>query len=72
MKTSEKVKTSKTSDTVHELGVYSSACCNIEATFDTGDTFSRCPQCQHLCVWELDDEYVAPNGHNEPGSGIAA
>jgi len=43
----------KTSQNVFELGLYASECCGEELIFDTGDTFWRCPQCQHLCDWEL-------------------
>jgi len=44
----------KTSDDVCELGLYSNDCCGEELIFDTGDTFWRCPRCQHLCLWELE------------------
>lgn len=49
----------KTGQTVDELGLYSSECCSAELIFNIGDTFSRCPQCQHLCVWELESEVVS-------------
>ena len=61
----------KTGQTVDELGLYCSECCSVELTFDVGDTFVRCPQCQHLCVWELEDEVVMA-GEQERENGIAA
>ena len=46
----------KTSDDVSELGLYTNDCCGEELIFDTGDTFWRCPRCQHLCLWELESK----------------
>jgi len=60
----------KTTETVEESGIYSSECCNVQATFEVGDTFSRCPQCQHLCGWDFESELVLTEGTNE--DGIAA
>jgi len=48
----------KTGQTVAELGLYSTECCSTELIFDVGDTFSRCPRCQHLCQWEYEDQLV--------------
>jgi hypothetical protein len=62
----------KTTETVQELGLYSSECCGVEATFDSGDTFSRCPRCQQLCIWELEDESVTTEDLAEPDDGVAA
>jgi hypothetical protein len=50
----------KTGQTVDELGLYSTECCSTELIFDVGDTFSRCPQCQHLCLWEFECELMTP------------
>lgn len=61
----------KTTETVGELGLYSSECCSVESVFDVGDTFSRCPQCQHLCIWDLEDEIVPPEEVKQE-DGIAA
>ncbi len=61
----------KTGQTVDDLGLYSSECCSAESVFDIGDTFSRCPQCQHLCAWELETEIV-PLDELEGENGIAA
>lgn len=61
----------KTSETVTELGLYISECCGEELTFDVGDTFQRCPKCQALCVWELEDE-VVPLEQLERENGVAA
>jgi hypothetical protein len=49
-----KTNNMKTSEDVRESGLYSNDCCNQELTFGKGDTFWRCPRCQHLCLWELD------------------
>ena len=43
----------KTSEEARQSGLYTSACCGEELLFGKGDTFWRCPQCQHLCDWEL-------------------
>ena len=48
----------KTGDTVETLGLYSTDCCNMELIFEVGDTFCRCPRCENLCTWELDEELV--------------
>lgn len=48
----------KTGRTVAILGLYSTECCSTELIFDLADTFSRCPQCQHLCEWEYEQELV--------------
>ncbi len=44
----------RTSEDVHELGLYANDCCSEELIFDSGDTFWRCPRCNHLCCWELE------------------
>jgi hypothetical protein len=43
----------KSSETVIERGLYSSDCCDKEQIFDVDDTFTRCPRCMGLCVWDL-------------------
>jgi len=48
----------KTGETVETLGLYSTDCCNMELIFAVGDTFVRCPRCENLCKWELEDEIV--------------
>ena len=49
----------KTSEDVHELGLYVNDCCGEELIFDDGDTFWRCPRCQHLCRWELESKITS-------------
>ncbi len=49
----------KTGENVETLGLYSTDCCNMELIFEVGDTFCRCPRCQNLCQWELDEEVVS-------------
>ena len=44
----------KTSDDALQLALYVNDCCNQELIFDVGDTFSRCPKCQRLCIWEVE------------------
>jgi hypothetical protein len=46
----------RTSEDVYELGLYISECCGEEFIFDGGDTFRRCPRCQHLCNWDLESK----------------
>jgi hypothetical protein len=48
----------RTGNSVTELGLYASDCCSAELIFDTGDTFTRCPECNRLCIWELEEEIV--------------
>jgi hypothetical protein len=62
----------KTTETVAERALYSSECCAVQVTFNEGDTFTRCPNCQHLCIWELEEDAV--NAENVPDSdnGVAA
>jgi hypothetical protein len=50
----------KTSETVTELGLYSSECCSEALIYDQGDVLQRCPRCHSLCVWELEDQVVFP------------
>ena len=61
----------KTGQSVEELGLYSSEYCNEELIFVIGDAFARCPRCQHLCVWELEDEIVTAE-ELERENGMAA
>jgi hypothetical protein len=57
-----KMKTYKTrtSEDVRELGLYSSECCGEELVFEVDDTFTRCPKCEGLCLWELEANLVRP------------
>ena len=43
----------KTAESVLNLGLYASSCCNEEGLFDIHDRFSRCPKCAALCKWDL-------------------
>ena len=61
----------KTGETVTDLGLYESECCSAELIFDTGDTFARCPQCNHLCVWGMEEEIVTQDEF-EQTNGVAA
>ena len=49
----------RTGETVTDLGLYVSECCGAELVFDTGDQMSKCPMCNHLCGWEMEEEVVA-------------
>ena len=49
----------KTGETVRDLGLYASECCNVELIFDISDTFLRCPQCNQLCAWQIEEEIVS-------------
>jgi hypothetical protein len=51
----------KTSEDVRDLGLYSSDCCGEELIFDVDDTFIRCPKCEGLCLWELEERLVHPD-----------
>ena len=61
----------KTGNTVMDLGLYASECCSADLIFEMGDTFLRCPQCNHLCDWELEEEIVSQDEF-ERVNGIAA
>lgn len=63
----------RTGETVDDLGIYSTQCCNEQVTFDTGDTFTRCPNCSSLCGWDLEDE-LTPLDHvdEDDEDGVAA
>jgi hypothetical protein len=61
----------KTGETVTDLGLYTTDCCSVEVIFDTGDSFARCPNCNHLCHWELEEE-LEPSEDLERMTGIAA
>ena len=45
----------KTGEETLELGLYTSDCCSAELVFEKDDTFSRCPRCRSLCIWEIDE-----------------
>ena len=49
----------KTGETVTDLGLYANECCSEELIFDNGDQFGKCPKCQKLCTWELEEEIVS-------------
>ena len=49
----------KTGESVTELGLYASLCCDEELIFDVGDILLRCPACQTLCSWELAEEVIS-------------
>ena len=49
----------ETTQSAQELGVYESACCNQEVVFDRNDCFSRCPNCEERCVWELVESVIS-------------
>ena len=42
----------KTGTEAERPGMYSSECCDHEASFAEGQTFTRCPQCSALTAWE--------------------
>jgi len=55
----------KTTQHVHELGLYTSACCERELIFYRNDYFSRCPNCSQLCDWRFAEKVIPWNevGH---------
>ena len=61
----------RTSDVAPELGLYASECCNVELIFDKGDTFCRCPKCEHLCGWDLLENLVMAEEIEEYASEAA-
>jgi hypothetical protein len=61
----------KTSENAPELGLYTSECCNVELIFDKGDTLCRCPRCEHLCRWDLQEPVTLPEETKEYESEVA-
>ena len=61
----------KTGDTVMELGLYTSECCNAELIFDTGDHLLRCPHCYGLCAWQLEEEIFTPGEFERINGAVA-
>jgi len=49
----------KTGEDVRQLGLYMSDCCEREIIFGMNDVFSRCPACERLCRWELQESLVS-------------
>jgi len=45
----------KTGTDANERGTYSSECCDYEVEFSQDQTFTRCPKCSRLTIWELVD-----------------
>ena len=50
---SEGVKDMKTGTDAKEKGLYVSECCSIEKVFSPEQTFTRCPKCSSLTIWEI-------------------
>jgi hypothetical protein len=59
------MKTTRTSQTVIENGLYSSDCCDREQVYEAGDTFTRCPSCMSLCKWDMESELVTCDELND-------
>ena len=57
----------RTGETVTNLGLYDTECCSEEVILDTGDQFGKCPKCQKLCLWEMEEEIVSMDEY-----GVAA
>ena len=49
----------RTGEDVRELGLYLSSCCASEMIFGARDCFSRCPHCEALCWWDLEEKLVS-------------
>ena len=49
----------RTGEDVKELALYMSSCCNKEMIFDRNDVFTRCPLCEALCWWDLEEKLVS-------------
>ena len=47
----------KTGNSADLEGMYVSECCSFEKTFVEDETFTRCPRCSSLTIWELQDEF---------------
>ena len=45
----------KTGTDAKEPGVYFSQCCDFEVEFSKDQTFTRCPKCSGLTIWEVVD-----------------
>jgi len=56
----------RTGEDVRELGLYISSCCNQEVIFDGNDVFTRCPRCEALCWWDLEEKLVSYEEFDKP------
>jgi len=43
----------KTGTDAQEAGMYVSECCGVETDFAEQQTFTRCPTCSGLTIWEM-------------------
>ena len=43
----------KTGTDALEAGLYVSECCGVETDFAENQTFTRCPACSALTIWEM-------------------
>jgi len=48
----------RTGEYVANQGLYASRCCNREQPFEEHEIFQRCPACNSVCEWELEEEVV--------------
>jgi len=48
----------RTGEWVAKQALYASQCCNCERPFEEDEIFQRCPACNSLCEWELEEEVV--------------
>jgi hypothetical protein len=48
----------KTGTDATYTGLYVSECCSHETVFMKDQTFTRCPKCSGLTIWELVDDQV--------------
>jgi len=48
----------KTGSSAAHDGQYVSECCLFETTFTKGQTFTRCPKCSVLTVWEKAEDDI--------------
>lgn len=58
------IKTLRSGETVSIPGLYSSNCCGIERTFEVGVSYTRCPKCMSLCMWEPDETSEADDAES--------
>jgi len=55
----------KTGRDANRSGLYVSACCEKELYFPKGQMLPRCPRCNSLTVWELEEQEPGDRNENQ-------
>jgi len=55
----------KTGRDANRSGLYVSECCEKELHFPKGQMLPRCPRCNSLTVWELEEQEPGDRNENQ-------